>query len=79
MRRRPADARSHRSAAGSGGWRCVGPAGQPGSEGQPGLRRSAGAQKVSFQLLSVPVSWEATSWTRSFQVPFAVSLDAFTE
>lgn len=35
-------------------------------------------QKVSFQLLIRPVSAEATSWTRSFQVPLAVSPDAST-
>jgi len=35
-------------------------------------------QKVSFQLLIVPVSEAATSWTRSFQVPLAVSLEAST-
>lgn len=37
-----------------------------------------GSQKVSFQLLSRPVSEAATSWTRSFQVPLATSLEAFT-
>ncbi len=37
-----------------------------------------GPQKVSFQLLILPVSAEATSWTRSFHVPLAVSLEAFT-
>ncbi len=36
------------------------------------------AQKVSFQPLSVPVSCAAVSWTRSFQVPLAVSEEAFT-
>ncbi len=36
-------------------------------------------QKVSFQLLRRPVSEAATSWTRSFQVPLATSLEAFTE
>lgn len=35
-------------------------------------------QNVSFQLFRVPVSWAAVSWTRSFQVPLAVSLEAFT-
>ena len=33
---------------------------------------------MSFQLLIVPVSEAATSWTRSFQVPLAVSLEAST-
>lgn len=49
--------------------------------GGGGLKLSAwsvGRQKVSFQLLSLPVSAEATSWTRSFHVPLAVSLEALT-
>ncbi len=44
----------------------------------PSVSSRPSAQKVSFQLLSLPVSCAAVSWTRSFQVPFAVSLDAFT-
>ncbi|GGY16366.1 hypothetical protein GCM10010384_23070 [Streptomyces djakartensis] len=35
-------------------------------------------QKVSVHPLSVPVSCAAVSWTRSFQVPLALSPEAFT-
>lgn len=41
-------------------------------------RRSDFDQNVSFQLLIRPVSCAATSCTRSFQVPLATSLEAFT-
>src|SRR5690606_40962901 len=46
--------------------------------GQPVLRASAGPQNCRAQLLSRPVSHQALSLTRSFQVPFAVSEEAST-
>ncbi len=60
-------------------------AGRPVSlhTGRPALSSKAARgelpQNVNCQLLSLPVSCAAVSWTRSFQVPLAVSPEAFTE